>query len=246
MRRKLYLNWSISTMRAARTVFALALFLLPWQAYGQQEYVGRYDVYVGYAYLNSPMINLTSNGVHAQAAVRVRSWLSMGFDFTGAPGNGVLTPGVLTTSLQQSLGAQLQQLAAHGLLPPNYVLSVPFGSSTQTFEAGPDFVYRGFRAVSLFARPDLGAVRQVATPHPTDAIATAIVQQLAPSGKKTDWQYFYGFGGGASINVTHHLSINVQVDLVRDHLFSDLLQNPRWTVRCAIGPSWQWGRNMMK
>jgi hypothetical protein len=246
MRKESFINWSVSTMRAARIVLALPLFLLSSQAFGQQTYVGRYNVYVGYAHLDSPALSLNSNGVHVQPAIRWRSWLSLGFDFSDFTGSGSLTPSVLTTSLQQALGAQLQQLAAVGAIPSGYTLKVPFNATTQTFEAGPDFVYRGFTAVSLFIRPALGAVRQSATPRPKDPIATAIVQQLTPTGSKTDWQYFYGFGGGASFNVTHNASATVQVDVVHDHLFNDLLQNGRWSVRISVGPSFQWGRNMMK
>src|SRR5581483_4700300 len=142
--------------------------------------------------------------------------------------------------------AQLQQLAAHGMLPPGYSLAVPFNASTRTYELGPQLAYRGFTAFSLFVRPALGAVQQVATPRPRDAIAAAIVQQLTPSGSKTDWQYFYGFGAGATINMTHHTAINLQVDVVRDHLFNDILKDGRWTVRLAAGPNFQWGRNVMK
>ena len=145
--------FSLSTMRAARVVLALPLFLLSSPMFGQQTYVGRYTTYVGYAYLDSPMISLTENGVHVQAAVRLKSWLSSGFDFSGFSGSGALTPGVLTTSLQQTLGAQLGQLAAAGQLPSGYTLSVPINSTTQTYEAGPELVYRGFSAMSLlFAR----------------------------------------------------------------------------------------------
>jgi hypothetical protein len=31
---------------------------------------------------------------------------------------------------------------------------------------------------------------------------------------------------------------------VHDHLFDDLLQNGRNTVRFAIGPGFQWGKNI--
>ena len=235
---------SLSSRRAV--VLALTSLVLSGNAFGQQEYVGRYDAYVGYAYLNSPHISLNSSGVHLQTGLRIKSWLSTGFDFSDSSGRGLLTPNLLTDALQQTLGAQLKQLAALGMLPSGYSLAVPFNASTRTYEAGPQLAYRRFTMLSLFVRPALGAVQQIATPRPTDPIANVIVQQLTPAGKKTDWQYFYGFGAGATINMTQHTAINVQMDLVRDHLFNDILKDGRWTIRLAVGPNIQWGRNMMK
>jgi hypothetical protein len=86
----------------------------------------------------------------------------------------------------------------------------------------------------------------VATPKPTDAIATAIVQQLAPTGKKRDWQGFFGFGGGFDILLSKHFAIRTQGDLVWDHLFNDLLAQGRWTYRFSVGPAFNFGRNVAK
>jgi hypothetical protein len=41
-----------------------------------------------------------------------------------------------------------------------------------------------FKKLTLFARPSVAAIREVATPHPRDPFATAVAMQLAPSGKK--------------------------------------------------------------
>ena len=70
-----------------------------------------------------------------------------------------------------------------------------------------------------------------------------LAAQMAPSGIKTDWTYFYGFGGGIDFNVTHHFGLKVHVDFVRDHLFSDLL-NARHSVRFSIGPAFHFGKNI--
>ena len=102
--------------------------------------------------------------------------------------------------------------------------------------------------MTLFLRPDLGAMHESATPRvpSSDPVAQAIVQQLAPSGKKLDWVAFYGFGGGVDVGVTKHLALRIQADLVHDHLFNDLLKDGRNTVRFSIGPAVQWGRNVAK
>ena len=45
-----------------------------------------------------------------------------------------------------------------------------------------------------------------------------------PAGKKTDWTYFYGFGGGLEFNVTHHFALRCQADFAHDHFLNDLLK----------------------
>ena len=231
--------------RAARIMLASSLLLLSSNAFGQQSYVGRYDIYGGYAFLNSSKISLAEHGFQTQVGMRVRTWVSLGFDYTIVTGDAMLTSSLLPTSLQQQLGAQLAQLAAAKLIPASYSLSVPLSSKTEAFSAGTQFAYRHFKAVTIFFRPDLGAIHESAVPHPTDPIATSIVAQLDPSGKKQDWTYFYGFGGGFDFNIGKHFSLRVQADLVRDHLFDDLLKDARNTVRFSIGPGFQWGRNVV-
>ncbi|MCU1311729.1 MAG: hypothetical protein JWO20_2854 [Candidatus Angelobacter sp.] len=226
--------------------FAVALVALTSPALGQQEYVSRYDVFAGYSFLNSPSVGLFENGFEFQIGVRPKTWYSLGFDYSISAGDLNLTPDLLTPALQLQLGTQLQQLAAAGLLPPGFSLSVPTHSRTQTFAAGPQFSYRRLSQITLFVRPSIGAIYEVATPHPADPIATAIAAQLAPSGNKTDWTGFYGFGGGADLLFSKHLAVRVQADLVHDHLFSDLLQKSRWTTRFSVGPAFNFGRNIVK
>jgi hypothetical protein len=213
-------------------------------ACAQQAYVSRYDFYAGYAFLDSPHVSLFENGFQLQAAVRPKRWYSLGFDYSNTGGELNLTPSLLTTSVQDRLGTLLQQLAAAGRLPSGYSLVVPTHSRTQTFAMGPQLSYRGWAKITLFLRPSIGAIYEVATPKPGDAIATAVVQQLAPTGKKTNWTPFYGVGGGADLTVTKHLGLRVQADLVRDHLFNDLLKDARLTVRFSAGPCFNFGRNV--
>jgi hypothetical protein len=230
--------------KASRLVLATSVLFLAPSAFGQQDYVGHYDIYGGYGYLNSPKISLAESGFHTQVGMRVRRWVSLGFDYTIVTGNGALTPNLLTTTLQQQLGPTVAGAIGAGLIPANYQLKVPLDSKTQTFSAGPQLSYRHFKQATLFVRPDLGAIYENATAKPTDAFATAIVQQLVPSGSKQDWTVFYGFGGGVDLIVSRRFSIRVQADFVHDHLFNDLLQDGRNTVRFAIGPGFQWGKNI--
>jgi hypothetical protein len=168
----------------------------------------------------------------------------MGFDYSVSTGDLVLTPNLLPDALQQTLGAQLGQLAAHGLLPAGYTLAVKAHSNTQTFAAGPQLSWRRWSHMTLFLRPSIGAIRETATPKPADPIATMIVKGLAPTGKKQDWTGFYGFGGGADFLFSKHVGLRVQADLVRDHLFNDILKDARGTVRFSIGPAFNFGRNI--
>lgn len=208
-----------------------------------QTYVGRYDVYGGFTYLDSsnPTLNLAQRGFHLQTGFRPRRWMSLGFDYSVSQGHASLGASALTTQLQQQLGGQLQALIAAGQVPPTYVLSVPFSSTTQTFAAGPQIDWHHFQKVTLFIRPSIGAIHETATLHPQDPVATGIANQLAPGGMKSDWTGFYGFGGGATFRVTDHFGIRAQVDYVHNHLFSDLLQDGRNVVRLSIGPAFQFG-----
>jgi len=216
------------------------------QAAPEQSYLGRYDAFAGFTYLQSGKINLAERGVHIQAGSRMNRWLSLGFDYSRSDGHTDLTPKLLPTALQQQLGAQFAQLVAAKLIPATYALSVPIDSTTQNFAAGPQFTYRRWKAVSPFVRPSVGAIRETARPHPGDPIAAGVVKQLLPSGVKQDWTGFYGFGGGADVNPARHFSVRLQFDFVHDHLFNDLLREGRNTVRMSVGPALQFGRNVTK
>lgn len=203
--------------------FAALLGAVP--TFGQQNYVSRYDLFAGYTFLDSPRVSLFENGFHFQFGVRPKTWYSLGFDYSVSSGGLTLTPNLLTPAWQQQLGGLLEELAAAGQLPAGYTVAIPSNSVTQTFAAGPQLSYRHFKKVTLFVRPSIGAIHEVATPQPTDPISKIIVGALAPSGSKTDWTAFYGFGGGADFLFSKHIGLRVQADLVYDHLFSDILQD---------------------
>lgn len=230
--------------RTALLSFFSATFAL--SCFGQQTYVTRYDLYAGYAFLNSPHIGLFENGVQMQVGMRPKTWYSLGFDYSYSRGNLTITPDLLPGALAAGLAAQLGQLAKAGLVPAGYALLVPADSVTHSFAVGPQLAYRHFQHVTIFLRPSFGAIREIATPKPTDPIATAIVAGLAPSGKKTDWQGFYGVGYGFDVILSKHFAIRTQSDIVYDHLFNDILKDGRWTVRFSIGPCLNFGRNIVE
>jgi hypothetical protein len=233
-----------SALRTLLIVVPIALLLAASPVAAQQSYVSQFDLFTGYAFLDSPHISLFENGFQAQFGYRPKPWYSLGFDYSRSTGDLVLTPNLLPTDLQQKLGAELGQMIAAHLIPASYALAVSTHSTSQTFAVGPQLAYRHFSHLTLFIRPSLGAIHEVAVPHPADAVATAVAAQLAPTGKKTDWTGFYGFGGGFDILFSKHVGIRTQADLVYDHLFNDLLADGRWTVRFSVGPCFNFGKNI--
>jgi hypothetical protein len=233
-------------MVKSASVLAFSVFLLTPRAFCQQSYVGLFDLYNGFTWFDSPSAKLEERGYHLQAGVNARTWLALGFDYSVVQGNLTLTPNLLKPALEAQINGEIAELEAAGMLPPGYQLAVTTTSTTQTFAAGPQFEYRHFRQVTLFLRPSIGAIYESATPHPTDVFTTAIVQQLAPSGKKTDWEAFYGFGGGVDLNFGGHVSIRLQADFVHNDLFTDILKNARNTVRLSVGPAFHFGKNIVQ
>lgn len=229
-------------VRLTGLVLILCLLVSPY-AFGQQSYVGRWDAYGGFTNVLVPSINLAEPGFNAQVGYRAAYWLTLGFDYSVATGRNVLDPGMLVPSLASQLGHQLGGLQAAGIVPAGYNLAVPVDIRTQTFQVGPDIPIRHFQSVTFFVRPNLGALQGVATPRPADAISTAVVSQLTPSGKKTDWTYFYGFGGGFEINATHHFALRFQADFAHEQMFNDILKAGN-VVRFSCGPAFQWGKNV--
>jgi hypothetical protein len=213
--------------------------------HAQQTEVSRYDVYAGFADLYAPALGLNQTGFHTQGGLNMRSWYSLGYDYSVASGSEVLTPGLLPPALQAEVAGLEQEYIEEGLLPANYQLAIKTDAFTQTFAAGPQLMYRHFTKFTLFIRPSLGALRERATPHPSDPFATAIAQALAPGGSKLDWTGFYGVGGGIDYKVSSHFGIRVQMDAVYNHPFNDILENGRWTYRYSVGPSFHFGRNII-
>src|ERR1700760_2741665 len=200
--------------RSLKFLLALPLLLSPPRTFAQQEYVGRFDVYNGFTWFDSPSANLTERGYHLQAGVNLKTWLSVGFDFSVVQGNVTLVPALLDATLQNQIAGQLAALQAAGLVPPGYQVAVGTSSTTQTFAAGPQWEYRRFRKITFFAHPSIGAIHETATPHASDALTAGIVRQLAPSGSLTDWEPFYGLGGGFEVRLHRHANLRIQADYV--------------------------------
>ncbi len=181
-------------LKTVGTALFMAALLLPpllsRSAFAQQTDVRQYDIYNGFTYFETPDLNLAERGYHLQVGRNMKTWYALGFDYSVVTGHNSLNTSVLKTSLQQELNAEIEYLKSIGELPPSYELIVPTDAFSQTFAFGPQFEYRHFKSVTLFARPSLGAIRQRVTPHPTDPFATQVVEQLVPSGSKIDWQGF--------------------------------------------------------
>ncbi len=232
-------------LRSLKFFIALPLLLSPVASFGQQEYVGRFDLYNGFTWFDSPSANLTERGYHLQAGVNLRTWLSAGFDFSVVQGNVTLVPELLYSTLQSQIAGQIAALQGAGLLPRGYQVAVGTSSTTHTFAAGPQWEYRRFRKITFFAHPSIGAIHEVATPHASDALTTGIVRQLAPSGSITDWEPFYGLGGGFEVSLHRHANLRIQADYVHNDLFPNILRGPRNTVRLSVGPAVQFGKNIV-
>lgn len=228
----------------AALVAAGILLLAVLPLHGQQAYVSRFDLYTGYAFLDSTRIGLFENGFHTQFGFRPRTWVSLGFDYSVTSGSLTLTPGLLPLALQQQLGAELAYLASLGEIPPGYALRVPANATTNSLAIGPQLAYRHFSKVTIFVRPSIGAIHEHATPKPADPIAAEISAQLAPAGYKVDWQGFYGVGAGFDLLFSKHVALRIQGDYVYDHLFNDLLRDGRWTTRFSLGPCFNFGRDI--
>src|SRR5581483_10810460 len=124
----------------------------------QEEYVGKYDVYAGYMYLNSSLIKLGESGFHTQVGLNPKRWYALGFDYSTGSGDTALVPSMLISSLQKEIAAKIAPYAP--LLPPGYVLKVPLHSRSDTFAMGPQLSIRRLRWMTIFVRPDLGAIRE--------------------------------------------------------------------------------------
>ena len=239
------------TQRAttALLLLTLALLLAAPPANGQQSYVSRYNLYAGYTFLDSPHVSLFENGFHTQAGVNATTWLALGFDYSVSQGTLTLTPDLLTPTLQGELAGLLELLGVPATTP----IAIPSNSRTQTFAGGPQFEFRHFKQVTFFVRPSIGAIHELATPQPgSNVLYQTIVSAfektgtLEANGTKTDSVIFYGGGGGCDFNVSKHIALRVQADVVYDHLFSDTLKDGRVTVRFSVGPTFNVGKNIKK
>lgn len=230
------LHNSIRFVRYVFPILATVVLLAGSCCYAQHDYVGRYDVFVGFSDVNAPFVNnLNQPGFGTQVGFVNNRWLATGFDYSVQSGGTALTPDLLPKTLQMELAASL---------PPGYQLRVPTDLTIQTFSAGSQLVYRHFSGATFFVHPVLSAFRVEATPRPTDPVAAIVSRMLVPSGKKRDLTGGFGVGGGTDLRVSRHLSARMQVDIAHSHPMNDILGNGGWIYRFSAGPSFHFGRNI--
>lgn len=230
-----------------KLLLAAMLLTLSVCAFAQQDYVGRYDVFTGFSYLDSPKLNLQQRGFNTQIGVNLRRWLAFGVDYSIQEGRASL----VVRDLKPSLQATLNGLAG----PAASLLSVPFDATTQTYTIGPQLTYRHMKKVTLFAHPSIGAIHEnislnasKGVPQPLASIIVAALVQsnILNSTKPNDTTYFYGLGGGADYNLTKHFHVRADVEFVHVFLYSDLLKDSRNSLRLSIGPTFSFGKNVRR
>jgi len=219
--------------------FLLVVFFVA-TAFAQQDYAGRYAFYAGSSHMITPDVRLYSHGFNLDSGVNVKRWLSLGVDYSRFDGVGSLHLSDLDKKLQAGLKPYLDQM-------PGYLLDVPVDARTYTLSAGPQFNYRHFRRVTLFARPGFGMIHEVVTgkPHPGDTFAQqAAIATVGPSLTKADLIHFVGTGGGATWIISRNFGVRTSVDYVHCFLYKGVLSRPRNTVRLSLGPTFTFGPNV--
>jgi len=163
-------------------VFLLVL-LTSLTCFSQQTDIPQFSAFGAFSYLATPSLNLTQRGFDGDFGVNLRSWLTLGGDFSYNSGHSSIVPNDLNAATQAKLAPFLP------FLPPGYVISIPYNSATYTYEAGPQFNYRGFKKVTLFVRPALGhctptsrSSRATQSPNCLSAVCWARIRRdLTPS-----------------------------------------------------------------
>jgi len=225
-----------------RLIFCVLTFLLlsTLNCFSQQTEITQFSVISGYSYLATPSLNLDQRGYNGDIAQNVRPWLSLGFDYSVFTGNSTLLPSYLNASTQVKL--------AH-LLPPGVppsVVAIPYSSSTSTYQVGPQFNYRRLKHVTFFVRPALGLLHAKADTTPNPFVAP-LVGALLGGGKRstTDNTVFYGFGGGATWEITPHFGLRASADMARFNYFSNLLNGSRNAARFTVAAKFGFGKNIL-
>src|SRR5271167_154880 len=230
-------------------VLAFFVLLTPLTGFSQQDFVARYSTYEAFSYFATPSINLVQRGIDADFGINLRSWLTLGGDFSYGNGSSSILPNYLNSATQAKLAQFLP------LLPPGLVINIPVTVSTYTYEAGPQFNYRGFKKFTLFARPALGALHANAVTHPNKCqqpqlecgpILSQIVGGLL-NGRTSasDTVVFYGFGGGITWEATHYFGIRVATDFVHYDFFPNILNGGRNSFRVTVGTKFNFGGNIL-
>src|SRR5271166_758605 len=107
------------------TVILLLLFLslCVGTCFSQQTTILKYSAFTAFSYLGTPSLNLVQRGFDADFGVNLRSWLTLGGDFSYGNGGSSLLPHSLNAATQAKLAPFLP------LLPPGFNLAVPYSIS---------------------------------------------------------------------------------------------------------------------
>jgi hypothetical protein len=228
--------------RSTLLLLILFLSLSVVTSLAQQEFVSRYSAYGAFSYLSTPSLNLAQRGFDGDFGVNIRSWLTLGGDFSYANGHSTLLPSSLNSATQAKLLPYLPVFQQLGI-----PVAVPYNSSTYTYEAGPQFNYRRLKKVTFFVRPALGALHANFDAKPNNPYIAQIVSGLLNgNSSRSDTVVFYGFGGGITWEATQYFGIRVASDFVHYDFFSDLLNGGRNSVRITVGTKFGWGKNILK
>ena len=94
----------------------------------QQTELKRYDLYVGFADLNSPALGLNQTGLHTQFGVNMLRWYALSFDYSVSSGSTALKADLLPVTLQEQLAPLIEAYIEAGIIPPTYQLTLPLAT----------------------------------------------------------------------------------------------------------------------
>src|SRR5271167_5234156 len=96
-------------MRRSTFLILLLLFLSlgVMTCFAQQTSVLQYSAFGAFSYLSTPSLNLAQRGFDGDFGVNVRSWLTLGGDFSYAGGHSTLLPNDLNAATQAKLAPYL-------------------------------------------------------------------------------------------------------------------------------------------
>ena len=234
-----------------RLLFCLLTLLLVATAptcFSQQTDIAQFNVVAGYSYLTTPSLNLAQRGFNGDFARNVRPWLSMGFDFSTFGGHTSLLTQYLNTATQTRLGGVLATLPApvRAAMAAGLSAGVPTNTSTFTYQMGPQFNYRRLSKVTLFVRPALGLLHAKIQTKPTATITPLVMGLMGGKLSDADTSVFYGFGGGATWEITRNFGLRATVDLARYNFFGQTLNGTRNSVRFSVTTKYGFGKNILK
>ncbi len=227
-----------------RSTFILLLVFLSvgvMTCLAQQTTVLQYSGFTAFSYLSTPSLNLVQRGFDADFGVNMRSWLTLGADFSYQNGHSTLLPSNLNSATQAKLAPLVPVFKQLGI-----PIAVPFDGTVYTYEAGPQFNYRRLKKVTFFVRPALGALHVTVQAKPDNPYIAQIVSGLLNGNtSSSDTVVFYGFGGGLTWEATPHFGIRVATDFVHYDFFSNILNGGRNSVRVTMGTKFNFGKNIL-